>query len=303
MKELLREWNRYLQEKESNIKTTEETKTITLPKLHISEKWGQPGNEDREILEMFLSKIRGDSIREKAKNIENFVHDCDEKCITMKDVSEILGNLVFLDCLAALIEDFNASSGGFLFESLISALIKGSQVPGNTQIEDIMDADGKRPFSLKFIKHKANVEWSPELLLSGIKKYGWITYIVVTKDFENNKIYFYSFHVGGSDSDIDYTSVIPGQEAHPKYITYTEYSQEQFLDAVMTLPTRENVKEIANKYVEKLGSTLTDIYSELDQLGKNINIYFANSPDSKTAGLRARENARILQVKTEELDE
>ena len=132
-----------------------DTFTLALPKLRISEQWGSPGSDDRKVIEMFTSKIQGGNFQQKLASLGQFVNNCDESCSDSKDVGEILANLVFLEALAAIIEDFNDKSGGFLFESLIVALAGGGAKQVDTvggRYQDVTDieVDGK-PMSLKFL--------------------------------------------------------------------------------------------------------------------------------------------------------
>jgi hypothetical protein len=126
---------------EKKVKTKQEAKTIALPTFKISENWGKPGHEDRQALSSFLRNIRGGTLQEKVASLETFVSDCKANCIAAKNVPEILGNLVFLDVLSSIVYDFNAATSGFLWESLLAALIEGEQKAAeggiNTPIEDL----------------------------------------------------------------------------------------------------------------------------------------------------------------------
>ena len=62
--------------------------------------------------------------------------------------------------------------------------------------------------------------------------------------------------------------------------------------------TKSQLRGVAKKYVGRLGQRLVDIYSELDQLSKNINDYFLN--DNKTSAMVANKNATIIKQKTAE---
>ena len=132
----------------------EKVKVLKLPKFALSEKWGDPSSEDRAILDRFFANIKGNTIQEKINEVQSFIKDCDENCISEAKVDNIIANLVFLDSLAGLIEDFNDKTGGFMFESLLAALIKGTQIESiggrNTPIEDMIDSDGSTPLSIKF---------------------------------------------------------------------------------------------------------------------------------------------------------
>ena len=65
--------------------------------------------------------------------------------------------------------------------------------------------------------------------------------------------------------------------------------------------SRQEIQQIANNYVERMGSLMYEIYQQLDLLSTNVNTYFLSSPDSKDSALKARQNAEILKKDTEEL--
>ena len=71
----------------------------------------------------------------------------------------------------------------------------------------------------------------------------------------------------------------------------------------LELGSREQVQVVAQKYVEKLGDVLVEIYKQLDGLSTNVNKYFLTSDSSRHGYLKdARVSARTLKDKTEELD-
>jgi len=318
VKEILNEWKRFVNERTS---ASTEEKTIKLPRMHISEQWGTPGTEDRAIMEKFLGKIKGNSLGEKIASLESFVKDCNEQCVKSKDVGEILGSLVFLDSLAALMADFNESTGGFLFEALLSVLLGGDsmQVPTkggkNTPIEDLLDADGQTPLSVKFFfggKAKAGgsqyIGGSWNNLDSGIERFGQpITYIVVIKGRKSRagpvlNVSFYSFTVGNDDYPGDFhVDEVGKHEDNPYGLGITEVKQTQFHLGTLDLGSREDVVKIAQKYVERLGVTLTSIYEEIEELSNNVSLYFLDAPEAKSAALKAQKNAQILKVKSDDL--
>ena len=215
MKLLLENWNSYLEE---SVKGKQDNKdfVLSLPKLQISEKWGIPGSDDRQIIEMFTSKIKGSTLDDNITSLNNFISECDKACAQTKDVSEILGSLVFLDALAAIMHDFNATTAGFLFEALMSALVLGNQIPTGGQgiyqdTTDMLDAQG-RPMSLKFYKAKGGnpsgyVKAAVPNLKASILKHGTaMNYLVGLKISEGEKIHsvdFYEVTVGYADKGID----------------------------------------------------------------------------------------------------
>ena len=65
--------------------------------------------------------------------------------------------------------------------------------------------------------------------------------------------------------------------------------------------SRKNIEAIAQKYADRLGSILYEIYNQIDELSRNVNDYFLNSPNDKGAAAKASQNASVLKKETEEL--
>ena len=187
MKQIIENFNKYITE---DLEGSGENITIKFPKFRISEQWGKPGSQDRQIIEMFTSKIKGSTLAEKIASLNSFAAECDKNCAAQKDVAEILANLVFLDSLASVIYDFNPMTGGFLFESIIAALLGGTAEQIDTgsgsdqDVTDIIDNQG-RPLSLKFffeggsqyvhgsyqnLKRDISRHGNPMIYLIGLKK-------------------------------------------------------------------------------------------------------------------------------------
>tara|TARA_B100000700_G_scaffold322729_1_gene424923 strand:- start:703 stop:1635 length:933 start_codon:yes stop_codon:yes gene_type:complete len=305
---LFENWNKFLSE-EAQLEKGGEKGTISLPSFKISEKWGEPGTDDRQIIEMFTSKIKGNTLGEKIASLQQFVKDCDEACVATKDIPEILGNLVFLDSLASLIYDFNDKTGGFLFESILAVLLGGQarQVPtpgGRYQaIEDLLDAEGQ-PLSLKLLfAGPKYIKGSWQNLETAIEKYQQpIKYIVALKNREHKtgtvvSIDFYSFTIGnregGFAGDFDSYDLSSG-------IYTRDIEKDEYFLGTLDLGSRENIKKIAQKYADQLGDNLTEIYDQMDKLSRNVNTYFLNSPDAKQAALKAQKNATTLKKDVDE---
>ena len=322
-------WFKYINERESKkVEAGETVKTISLPKLRISEQWGEPGSDDRKIIEMFTGKITGTTFQEKINSIQKFVAACDENCVQSTDVAEILGNLVFLDALSSVIYDFNAMTGGFLFEALVSALLGGQsrQVPtggGKDQdVVDIYDHAGV-PLSLKFFKATGSkyIKGSYNNLRTSIVKEGRpIIYLIGIKNTSGDdtlSIDFYQFSVGLHPEDneklpenerivgdYDYTDLGNWHGVSTSDIIGTPKRRTRsggYYVASLDLGSREDLQKTAERYVERLGDTLLNIYQQLDLLSGNVNKYFLGAPEEKNAGMKAQENAKNLKQSTEEL--
>jgi hypothetical protein len=283
----------------------DKTKTLQLPKFALSEKWGDPASDDRAIIERFFNNIQGNTLQEKINSVQTFIKDCDESCINESKVETIIANLVFLDSLAGVIEDFNAQTGGFMFEALLAALIKGTQVTelagGNLPIEDLINSDGDTPLSLKFFfKGPKYVKGSVDNLRDGIERYQKpITYIVGLKEREGKDILgvdFYQFTIGdrsqGIEGDFDITQFADGK-------IYTPRLPDDMLIARLDFGSREQLRAIANKYVARLGERVTNIFDSFANLTNNLNIYFTNF-ENKSVGAQAASDADKLAKAVEE---
>ena len=326
-----------LKEEMSSTGTGDDSKSISLviPKFRISEQWGTPGSEDRKVIELFTSKIQGANIKEKIASLNSFVAECDAACASAKDVSEILGNLVFLDSLASVIYDFNPMTGGFLFESLMAALLGGNAQQIDTgsgadqDVTDIIDNNG-RPMSLKFFFEGGSqyIHGSFHNLKRDIIKHGQpMVYLIGLKNRKNKDkkvlaIDFYEFTVGSPDDgiegdydvrDIGWDNGLPisyiigakqrgrpakGEEGQPRQ----RQKKTSYYLGTLNFGDREEMKAIAQSYATRLGSLMLDIYQQIDELSTNVNTYFLESPDAKlSASTAARQNAKTLKRDAEEL--
>ena len=338
MKHLFENWNQYvntLQEKQ-NIQPDSggEAYSLSLPKLRISEQWGMPGSDDRQIIEMFTSQIKGSTLHEKLNSLNTFISSCDEACANTKDVSEILGSLVFLDSLAAIMHDFNATTAGFLFESLISALLGASseQVPTGGQgiyqdTTDIIDERG-RPMSLKFYKldpenPRGYVSAAKPNLRTSIINHGQpMNYLLGLKNTQEGKIHsvdFYEVSIGSKqdgiegqfdikDMNLPMKIVVQGGQYVPtedprKPGTFHRlpgnFQKNRYFIGSLKLGSREDLRDIAQNYADRLGDILLEIYEQLDNLSKNVNKYFLEN--EKDAAIHAQNNAAVLKTETEQL--
>ena len=100
-----------------------EEKVIRFPKIKITERWGQKNNEDREIFETLMNNIKGRTVEEKLYSVSQFMTHQEGL-----PVSEILSHLMFLEIFSNILEEFNPSVAGFLFEAFLAGLFKGVQI-------------------------------------------------------------------------------------------------------------------------------------------------------------------------------
>jgi len=308
MKLYEQKWRQFLLQEEAPPGTSVDTedKVIKIPKFKISEKFGKPGSADRKIIESFTSRIEGGDLKAKINSLNTFASDCDTQCINNLPVNQILANLVFLDCLASVIEDFNPSTGGFLFESLISALIGGkaeqiATTGGKDQSPADIQVNGEQ-WSLKFKFDNPNVTQSYENVKIKTKKEPLI-YLVGVKNRESKggqvlAIDFYKFSIGSGETVKDFDINIEDFRKNNKLnIPFEQY--KNFPYARLNFGSKEQLKTVAQNYTVKLGNTMNEIYQQLELLNNNINKYYLGG--DKASAMAAANNATSLKANTEKL--
>ncbi len=135
---------------------TDEEIRLGLPKLRISEDWGKPESNDRQIIQRFSAAITGETLQEKLATVNNVATGQ----VQMASLGQILGTLVVLECLYTILAQFTESAGGFIFEGFLAGLFGKDAVQITDVGEDSGDATGKpitdvelggREYSLKLL--------------------------------------------------------------------------------------------------------------------------------------------------------
>jgi hypothetical protein len=146
-----------------------EDKVIRFPKIKITENWGQKNNEDRGIFLTLMENIKGTTVEEKIQSVAEFT-----KFKEGLSVPEILSHLMFLEIFSNILEEFNPSVAGFLFEAFLAGLFKGVQISdpegGSLPIQDVElpafvqrgfgETDEVVPYSLKVLSPKTELKGS-----------------------------------------------------------------------------------------------------------------------------------------------
>ena len=203
---------KYGERRGKTIKAKVEEKVLPIPYPTITAAWGKPGNADRAEVETLLARVAtGPTWQAKINNLNKFVESCKGKaaCLNQAD-STILSKLMALDIIVSIVYDFDPSTSGFLFESLMATLIGGtseqvaaSQSRSDEETGDISDVILlNKPFSLKLLRKKASsIDGSYRDLIGSIIKHQQpISYLVALKetDAELPIIRFYEFTIGSS---------------------------------------------------------------------------------------------------------
>ena len=258
------------------------TRTLKLPKFGLSEAWGRPEDEDRDQVAVFMERLSGNTLAEKITGINKFINDCDESCIHEKDITAILANLLVLDAFHSLITDFNPQTGGYIMEALLTAILGGKakqQVvrdkDGNRHVEDIWTASGE-PISIKFLAPGSAISGSKYLLRGWVHNNGPLKYYLIQKyaDEESSGWHFYEFTIGskglGKPGTIDLMD-LP--------IKQGDWMGEPF--AKLDYGSKENLRDVANKYVTRIGERILDIFNGLDALITATNGYLLGGEMAK----------------------
>ena len=195
-----------LNEGETPQATTKTRKSIVdlLPKIQISEDFGDPKTASRQVFEKYMNRVEGDGLPDKIAFINNFVEGVED---ANRDVGNVISNLIFLELLATIIQQFSPSGAGFLFEAFLAGLLRGKQVTGKVEgqlpIDDIRifidpeTGEGGRPVSLKLLASTTAVHGSTtnliKFLVSPSGENG-VEYVVGIK-YGDKVLSFYSFTI------------------------------------------------------------------------------------------------------------
>ena len=153
-----------------------------LPKIRITEAWGQPETGDREIIEKYSKNIPGDTLQAKLQ----YLTDVIEGKIVLHDVQPIISTLVMIEVLSTILADFTESAGGFIFEGFLAGLFGGQSVQVTDVGDDTGEATGKpitdvvlggKEYSLKLLGQKTGVKGSFKNMVEHFKSRDHVIYL------------------------------------------------------------------------------------------------------------------------------
>ena len=219
-------------------------RVIKFPTIKITEKWGEKHNEDRAIFETLMRNVGGDTVQGKIANVAEFMEHK-----AGLSVAEILSHLMFIEIFSNILEEFNPSTAGFLFEAFLAGLFEGVQISdpegGTLPITDVkllvQRAFGEDlevvPYSLKVLSPNSDLKGSFKNLVdhfrvpdeTGKMQEHW-TYLAVTKEGGTGpvvRLLFYQFEIN-RDNFFDWI----GHE----YIT-----DHRVLDSIKFTPEKEGI--------------------------------------------------------------
>ena len=135
-----------------------------LPNIPITGRYGtRTGGETPETLARIFENakvLQGTSVARKMKSINSFMAKINKSNTANLSIEEISSNLIVVDYLKRIVQDYEASAGGFLFENFLALLLSGTKEGGNLKIEDFtyVKAGEVRPIlgSAKLYRMDAN---------------------------------------------------------------------------------------------------------------------------------------------------
>ncbi len=292
--EILREKN--LLQEQAPVAKVKQVESLPFPKLAITENWGRPGNKTPELVMSIFGKIEGNSIQAKIDYLTRFF--IDECSINVcGQIDKALSGILVLDVLSSVLNDYGASSGGFLFENFMALLAQGSVESGNRNIVDFNIGgdleDLSKTASLKLIKPTTQIKGSIALLKQVLERDpSGITYIVGMKgeDLASVRIYQVTLTADNWES-------------------MTKKKDTQFIidkKIVMSNPiaelsglSPENLSRSARLILDSIDENIGKIYSNLKLLSDNMTKYFIDN--NATAGKNAVATADLLKNTVEKV--
>ena len=292
--EILREKN--LLQEQAPVAKRKEMESLPFPKLSITENWGKPGNKTPELVMSIFGKIEGNTIQAKIDYLTRFF--IDECSINIcGQIDKALSGILVLDVLSSVLNDYGASSGGFLFESFMALLAQGSVESGNRNIVDFNIGgdleDLSKSASLKLIKPTTQIKGSIALLKQALERDpNGVTYIVGMKGEDLASVRIYQITLTADNWE-----------------SMTKKKDTQFIidkKIVMSNPiaelsglSPENLSRSARLILDSIDENIGKIYSNLKLLSDNMTKYFIDN--NATAGKNAIATADLLKNTVEKV--
>ena len=206
-----------------------------------SKKKGELTDKSRSEMTSFLSQVQASTLEEQIIKLQNLLDTAGEE---QKSIPEILSFLIFYKTLTYIIGDFNPSTAGFLFESLLGVLTGGKQIAakgagGGDTIADfvyqrgVKSQGGAQYVSLKLLTEKGTgIGGSFTDLIDDLIDKNAMQYVVVLKSLSGSKeslsgaLSFYEFTFNRQDFVKQLSKSTLGQEA----LTLAEGASRAMLD-------------------------------------------------------------------------
>jgi len=185
--------------------TDDATFEAWFPKPRITENFGKPDTQDRQLIENFARNIApGGDLKAKLAAINSVIAQKKEDAT----VGEILATMVVCEVLYTIISHFTEAAGGFIFEGFLAGLFGGQSVqitgPEDIPGEDAGDIHGKpitdvvlndKHYSLKLLGEGTDVKGSFRNMVKHFEKYPHVIYLDARRIGGNQGLQFGEFTI------------------------------------------------------------------------------------------------------------
>jgi len=116
-------------------------KGAPIPQFAITSHMAEEGFSQKTsslVVEIFRNTFSANSVTGKIEAMEQFARKFNEGELKNEDTGEQLKGTIILDFFRRLVQDYDASSAGFLFESFLAMLLDGTKMGGNQRLEDFI---------------------------------------------------------------------------------------------------------------------------------------------------------------------
>ena len=112
-----------------------------IPQFAITSHMAEEGFSQKTsslVVGIFRKTFTAATVDEKLQLMEDFAKKFNEGAFTGVSPEEQLKGTIILDFFRRLVQDYDASSAGFLFESFLALLLDGTKMGGNQRLEDFI---------------------------------------------------------------------------------------------------------------------------------------------------------------------
>jgi len=187
------------EQKNSGVAAKQKNKTISVPKIQISEDWGKAGTVDRGVLQTIADRAsRGSAGRDplrKLANLNNYLDFVIKNIDKQYSMSKLLSSIIIIETMMKMFNSFSAGSAGFLNEAFMSVFYGAGAEQVNplnaNGLEDIVVQNSKQHYSIKTLdNNKMTIKGSLTLLQNSLNDTynNQIIYHVFIKEREDDKI-------------------------------------------------------------------------------------------------------------------
>jgi len=253
-------------------------KAIPFPTIKITEAWGDPHSEDRKILELLMKNVSGDTVEEKLASVKEFL-----EYQPGRKINEIFSNLLFTEIFSSIMDEYNASTTGFLFEAFLAGLFGGErsfqlsdkdEETGNLPIVDV-ELKGI-PYSLKVLSKTTDVKGSFFNLVNHFDNSDYLIYLVVEKEGEG-VLAFREFrldadtflsYIGYAEAGKEVVKRVDITGVHAKYIGLDK-DEPRELDAIPNVGTYVYTHSEEGQFPKDAGLEVGKDYDIIGKLKKS----------------------------------